>query len=304
MDDIKELNQFVEYLKYILNYSDNTINSYERDIAIFYKYIFCEGYNFENIDINIIRSFLNVELTRGISKKTCCRYIASLRHFYNFLYENKIINHNPFLFISSPKKEIRYPRALYIEQINELMNKNSLRTDELATRDQCIIELLYSSGVRASELINIKLQDIDLKNRTIRVLGKGRKERIVPFSKSTQQWIKKYVSNDRDKLTSKSLEATKHDYLFVNSKGLKLTTRGLEYILKEIEEKTNCRYGLYPHLFRHTFATHLLEGGADLRVIQELLGHESLNTTQKYTHVTEEAMKSQFEIAHPRAKKN
>ena len=303
MNNIKEIDEFLEFLKYVLNYSENTISSYERDINIFYKYIFSEGYDVGDVDLTIIRSFLNKEIERGISKKTCCRYIAALKHFYSFLFENKIIKNNPFAFVHSPKKEIRYPHFLYLEQVENLLDKNSKRTDELALRDQCILELLYSSGVRASELINIKLSDIDLRNRTITIFGKGRKERLVPFSKSCQSTIKDYVSNSRDKLVNKSIEASTHDYLFVNSNGMKLTTRGLEYILKEIETKTGCNYGLYPHLLRHTFATHLLEGGADLRAIQELLGHESLDTTQIYTHVSEEAMKNQFETAHPRAKK-
>lgn len=304
MDNIKEIDEFLEYLQYVLNYSDKTISSYHSDILIFYNYIFGIGKDINDIDQLTIRSFLSEELSKGLTKKTCCRYISSLRHFYNFLFENKYVDHNPFLFVDSPKKEIRYPRALYVDQIENLMQKNNQRTDQFKNRDQCILELLYSSGVRASELVNIRLQDIDLRNRTIRILGKGKKERIVPFSKSAQSSIKNYVTTDRERIISNSIIAQQHDYLFVNSNGMKLTTRGLEYILKDVEKKTGCHYGLHPHLFRHSFATHLLEGGADLRVIQELLGHESIDTTQIYTHVSEEAMKHQFEIAHPRAKKN
>ena len=302
MSETKEIGEFLDYLKYNLNYSDKTIDAYHRDILSFYLFIYTNDSNFENVDTKIIRNYLSDELSKGLSKKTCCRRISSLRHFYKFLVNNKYVNENPFLFIHSPKKEIRYPHALFIEQVETLLKENQKRTDELALRDQCILELLYSSGVRASELINITLEDIDIRNRTIRIMGKGKKERLVPFSKTSQTVIRNYVASSRDLLANKSQIPLKKDYLFLNSNGQKLTTRGLEYILKSIEEKTGCNYGLHPHLMRHTFATHLLEGGADLRVIQELLGHESLDTTQIYTHVTTESMKNQFLISHPRSK--
>ena len=202
------------------------------------------------------------------------------------------------------REHILYPRALYIEQIDTLFKRNKERSDHLMIRDQVILELLYASGVRASEFVNIKVQDIDFRNRTIRIIGKGDKERIVPFNKSSSATMKEYMSDCRPKLLASNKKQYNTDYFILNDQGKKLTTRGLEYILKNIEKLTGCNYDLHPHLLRHTFATHLLEGGADLRVIQEILGHESLNTTQVYTHVTEEAMKSQFVAAHPRAKKS
>ena len=220
------------------------------------------------------------------------------------MFDQKIVKVNPFLFVSSPKKEIRYPRALYIEQINNLLEKNSQRDDELMIRDQCILELMYASGIRVSELINIKVEDIDIANRILRVLGKGKKERIVPFNKTTQKILKQYILTYRENIIVQNPLAINEPYLFLSLKGKKYTTRGIEYIFKQIESKTGCYYGLHPHLLRHSFATHLLEGGADLRVIQELLGHESLNTTQIYTHVSDEQMKKEFNFSHPRAKKH
>ncbi len=303
MTNIKEIDEFLDYLKYVLNYSDKTISSYKIDIVSFYNFIFSEAIDIDDVDEGIIRNYLSTQLSNNISKKTCCRRLSALRHFYSYLVDKNIVEHNPFIFVSSPKKEIRYPRALYIEQIDNLFKLNSERTDDLMLRDQCILELLYASGVRVSELVKIKLVDIDFHARSIRILGKGKKERIVPFNKSAQLALKNYVSKSRDKLISKHPDSLKEDYLFFDANGRVLTSRGVEYILKEIEKKTGCNYGLHPHLLRHTFATHLLEGGADLRVIQELLGHESLNTTQIYTHVTEEAMKHQFEVSHPRSKK-
>ncbi len=286
--------QFFKHLKFDLNYSDQTIKSYGQDIDSFEEFLKFVNLSIEQANTQTIRDYLSKEIEEGKSKVTCCRRISALRHYFEFLVRINVLSTNPFLLINSPKKEIRYPEALYLEQIEELFKKNRERTDELKLRDQAIIELLYASGLRVSELVNIKLSQIDIKNRVIRIMGKGRKERLVMFSKSCQSTLLDYLN---------SLSLTTNDYLFSNAKGDQLTTRGVEYILKKIEEKTGIFIGLHPHLFRHTFATHLLEGGADLRVIQDLLGHESINTTQVYTHVTPEAMKNQFLMSHPRAKK-
>ena len=290
-----KIEKFLEHLKLDLNYSDKTIKSYQQDIESFKKYLNSKGTDIEQANQQLIRMYLSEQMKEGKTKVTCCRRIAGLRHFYDFLVRSNFIKENPFLFVGAPKKEIRYPEALYLEQVEELFSKNRERTDDLKLRDQAIIELLYASGVRVSELVNIKMNAIDLKNRTIRVFGKGRKERMVMFSKSCQKTLKDYLLNSQLRGSS--------DYLFTNAKGEQLTTRGVEYILEQIQNKCGVQLGLHPHMLRHTFATHLLEGGADLRVIQELLGHESINTTQVYTHITEEAMKYQFVMSHPRAKK-
>lgn len=300
---IKEIDEFTNYLRFNLNYSPKTIESYERDIESFYLFIFSEGIDIDDIDGPIIRNYLSNQIQNGISKRTLCRRLSCLRHYYNFLLEKEYVHNNPFIFVHAPKKEVRYPRALYIEQVETLLARNKERGDHLMLRDQVILELLYASGVRASEFVNIKFQDIDFRNRSIRILGKGNKERIVPFSKSASLTMKDYRDNCRPLLLAKNKKIYNVDYFILNDQGKKLTSRGLEYILKNIEKLTGCNYDLHPHLFRHSFATHLLEGGADLRVIQELLGHESLNTTQVYTHVTEEALKAQFVASHPRAKK-
>ncbi len=288
-----EISEFLQHLKFELNYSDLTIKSYEQDIVNFSTFLGSVGHGFIDANPQLIRIYLSKQLEEGKSKITCCRRIAALRHFYSFLMKKNYIKSNPFLLVGAPKKEIRYPEALYLEQVELLFQKNKERKDNLKYRDQAIIELLYASGIRVSELVNIKMNSIDMKNRVIRVFGKGRKERLVMFSKSCQSTIVDYLN----------YRYSKSDYLFTNSKGEQLTTRGVEYIVDEIQKKCNLQLGIHPHTFRHTFATHLLEGGADLRVIQELLGHESINTTQIYTHITEEAMKQQFNMSHPRAKK-
>lgn len=203
--------------------------------------------------------------------------------------------------ISSPKGEKKLPDFLTTNEIDLLLDENKKRTDELADRDQAILELLYASGLRASELINLTLQDINMRERIIRVFGKGSKERIVPFSKTARCAIEQYMQESRPKLLTNNPKGENH--IFLNSHGEKLTYRGLEYILSEVEKKTGIYLKLHPHKLRHSFATHLLNEGADLRTIQELLGHESIGTTQIYTHVTYSEMKNTYDKSFPRARK-
>ena len=300
--------------QYVRNYSKKTVSSYQEDIDLFLEFIFNEGVLIEDVDIICIRNFLTEELNRGVSKRSCKRRLCSLKHFYKYMVNVGYITDNPFIFVTSPKIETKYPHALYKEQIQEIFKRNAERTDNLKNRDQAILYLLYFSGIRAQELVTLNIQDISLRDRRVRVLGKGNKERVVPFSSECQSVLKKYIDTDRKELLKLYMENIKkkpqkegldliQSPLFFNARGEKLTTRGLEYILDAIEEKIGLYVGLHPHILRHSFATHLLENGADLRVIQELLGHESINATQVYTHVTEEAMKETYMNAHPRAKK-
>ena len=293
--------EFLDHLLTVRNYSPKTVASYQEDIDLFCEYIFKEGTLMEDVDIISIRNFLTEELARGVSKRSCKRRLSSLRHFYKYMVNVGYINNNPFIFVDAPKTETKYPHTLYKEQIQEMFKRNLERTDALKNRDQAILYLLYYSGMRAAELVSLDVQSISLKEQVVRVLGKGNKERIIPFTSDCQKVVKAYIDNERKELLRKSKELT--PALFLNAKGERLTTRGLEYILDSIEEKTGLFVGLHPHILRHSFATHLLENGADLRVIQELLGHESINATQVYTHVTEEAMKETYENAFPRAKK-
>lgn len=306
--------EFLDHLKNARNYSDKTIVSYQEDIDKFCEFIFKEGVLMEDVDTICIRNFLTEELKNGISKRSCKRRLSSLKHFYKYMVNVGYIQDNPFLFVSAPKVETKYPHGLYKEQIEEIFKRNAEREDSLKSRDQAILHLLYYSGVRAEELVKLDIQSVSLKDRVVRIIGKGNKERIVPFSADCQKALKDYIDNDRkkyiprfmkwqDEQKEKGKEVEVLSPLFFNAKGGALTTRGLEYILDAIEEKTGLFVGLHPHILRHSFATHLLENGADLRVIQELLGHESINATQVYTHVTEEAMKETYMAAHPRAKK-
>ena len=292
---------FLQHLRSERHFSEQTIISYSRDLDLFFKFLLQEGTLMDEVDQITIRNFLTEELSRGVSKRSCKRRLCSLKHFYHYLVNEKVVKDNPFMFVITPKTDKKYPHALYKEQVQTIFKENSKRTDELASRDQAILELLYYSGIRAAELVGLDVQDVDLKKRVIRVLGKGNKERLVPFTTDCQKCLIDYANNLRLKLLKKSQSFTAA--FFLNNRGERLTTRGLEYILDAIEMKTGTFMGLHPHLLRHSFATHLLENGADLRVIQELMGHDSINATQVYTHVTVEAMQKEYKDAHPRAHK-
>ena len=293
--------EFLDHLLVARKYSPKTVKSYQEDIDKFCEFIYHEGVMIDDVDVICIRNFLTEELNQGISKRSCKRRLSSLKHFYKFMVNVGYIEDNPFVFVSAPKVETRYPHALYKDQIEELFKRNAERTDELALRDQAILYLLYYSGIRANELVELDVQSVALKDRVVRVIGKGNKERIIPFTADCQKVLKAYIDKERIVLLRKAKDMS--PALFLNAQGERLTTRGLEYILDAIEEKIGLYVGLHPHILRHSFATHLLENGADLRVIQELLGHESINATQVYTHVTEEAMKETYMLAHPRVKK-
>lgn len=297
----KQLADFLINLESDRQYSPQTVESYRRDIEKFYRFLLEEGIKADDVDQIVIRNFLTKEYMSGVSRRSSKRRLCALKHFYQYLVKTNQIDANPFNYVEPPKLEKKYPHILYANQVEELLNANKKRNDILMARDQAILELLYYSGVRVSELINIKLSDINTRNRMVRILGKGNKERIVPFTDECASWIDKYIKECRPILASHTEQISIN--LFLNGQGKAVTRRGIEYILKNIEEKTGLNLGLHAHLLRHTFATHLLENGADLRVIQELLGHESINATQVYTHVTEEGMKKEYVAAHPRAKK-
>lgn len=297
----KPLKLFLDHLLNERNYSSKTVESYRRDVEKFFSFLREEDLGMNEIDLVVIRNFLTIELNSGISKRSCKRRLSALKHFYEYCYKFGYVDDNPFMYMSSPKTERKFPKVLYKDQVVDILEENKKRKDPLTLRDQVILEILYYTGVRASECVNLSIQDVNFYNRTIRVLGKGNKERLVPFTPDCKLTIERYLKECRPSLAIKKKEPT--SALILNNSGEKLTTRGLEYILDKIEEKTGLYVGLHPHILRHSFATHLLENGADLRVIQELLGHEDLNATQIYTHVSEEAMKHTYETFHPRAKK-
>ena len=299
----KPESQFLEYLYIQKGYSKATVRAYEHDIDLWNAFLLRQNVPFDRVNAKIIRAFMSEELDRlprnGNPKRTIARRMSALRTYYDFLYSMGYVKANYFRAMHSPKQDKPLPKPLYVEDVLQLLEYNSRREDPLAIRDQAILELLYASGIRASELINLKGTDIDYRTMTIRVIGKGNKERIVPFSSAAGEAVKRYQKELRPQLAEKNKNDKKDMELFLSAQGKKLTVRGLEFILKVVEEKTGIYLGLHPHALRHSFATHLLENGADLRMIQEMLGHETIDTTQVYTHVTVRQLSEQYQKHFP-----
>lgn len=292
---MKYLSEYLEYLKYQKNYSDETIHSYSIDIEEFLDYINSECINICEVGYDVVKAWL-INLDEKKNKSTTVsRKISSLRGFYKYLINNKVIDSNPFSLVSLPKKERHLPRFFYYNELEEMFQVPKLNT-ALGQRDRLLLEMLYATGVRVSELVNIKVSDIN--GEEIKVLGKGNKERIVEFGDYAESILELYLNEGY-----KSLNVKKSEYLFLNNRGGKLTTRGVRYILDNIINKTTIDKKISPHMLRHTFATHLLNEGCDLLTVQELLGHESLTATSIYTHITDDRLKEVYFKCHPRAKK-
>lgn len=292
---MKYLSEYLEYLKYQKNYSDETIHSYSIDIEEFLDYINSECINICEVGYDVVKAWL-INLDEKKNKSTTVsRKISSLRGFYKYLINNKVIDSNPFSLVSLPKKERHLPRFFYYNELEEMFQVPKLNT-ALGQRDRLLLEMLYATGVRVSELVNIKVSDIN--GEEIKVLGKGNKERIVEFGDYAESILELYLKEGY-----KYLNVKKSEYLFLNNRGGKLTTRGVRYILDNIINKTTIDKKISPHMLRHTFATHLLNEGCDLLTVQELLGHESLTATSIYTHITNDRLKEVYFKCHPRAKK-
>ena len=299
-DDVEK---YLEYLSFQKGYSSNTVISYRRDIYKFLEYMEKENASFNDVDSILIRNFLLEETLDGISKRSSQRRLVALRRFYEWMLKEKKVKFNPFKIISSPKLDKTLPDFLHQEEIDELFVNNEKRTDFLALRDHALLELLYASGLRVSEIVNLTLDQVESQTRIIKVTGKGNKERMVPYSVECKKTLDKYIDECRKEIVEKNKLENDPKALFLNARGEKLTTRGVEYILKSIEKKIGMELDLHPHKMRHSFATHLLDEGVDLRVIQEILGHESLETTQVYTHISTSKMIESYQNYFPRAKK-
>lgn len=295
----KLINQFIEYLEYEKGYSKKTIINYEKDLELFNTYLKENKItDIKNIDYNTIRKYLSHLHEKKYLSSSISRKISTLRSFFKYnLKENKITN-NPMTLISNPKKEKKLPKYLNYEEMEKLLN--SIDTSELeGIRNKLIIELLYSTGIRVSELVNIKIKDIRIKENQINILGKGNKERIVLFGEKAKEMIKIYLNAYKEYFKGNIL----NDYLLINKKGKQLTTNKIELIVKDVLKKSSLKLNISPHTLRHTFATHMLDSGADLKSVQELLGHENLKTTAIYTHISNEKLKHVFVNSHPRALK-
>lgn len=289
----------LEFLKYIdleKNYSNYTLINYKDDLSFYLDFLNKENIDVLDSDYKVIRNYLSYMYNKKYSSKTISRHISSLRSFYKYMLKENYIVKNPMTLISNPKQESKLPHFLYYNELETILNIPDKSTP-LGQRDSVILELLYSTGIRVSELVNIKLKDINLSTRKIRILGKGNKERIVLYGEYLKNLLDIYLNDGREKLVKNNQE-----YLVLNKNGSGLTTRGVRVIIDNILKKGEIDFHISPHVLRHTFATHMLDSGADLKSVQELLGHENLSTTQIYTHVSNERLRKVYLSTHPRAK--
>ncbi|MCI9233569.1 MAG: tyrosine recombinase XerC [Bacilli bacterium] len=291
--------QFLLYIKEQKKYSKYTIVGYQKDLELFLSFLRNEGISkLSNCNYEILRKYLLFLHNQAYQNKTICRHISTLRSFFKFLKSRQLVEDNPMLLISNPKVEKKLPKFLYYQDLEKLLDSPDSSTF-LGIRDRLLLELLYSTGVRVSELISIKIDDIKKKEQKIYVMGKGNKERIVLYGKICKKKLEQYL-DVRDKF----LKNNNTDFLFLDFRGNPLTTQGVRYIINQVIKKNALSFHVHPHMLRHTFATHLLNEGADLKTVQELLGHENLETTGIYTHVSNEGLRKSYLEHHPRAGKS
>lgn len=285
----KYIDLYLDYLTYQRNYSDLTILNYKEDLEFFKKYIEKDKISFLDIDYSFIRKFYNYMDDKKYSKNTISRKVSSVRSFYKYLARNGYVAYNPFSLTQGPKKDKLLPKFLYYNELEELFNACDLN-DFYSVRDRLLLEMLYATGMRVGELEMVKVKDLNLYDNSIKILGKGNKERIVYYGDYAKEILDMYLDSRDDKC----------EYLFINNKKERLTARGIRYILDKIVKKACLNTKVSPHMLRHSFATHLLNEGCDLLSVQELLGHESLRATQVYTHVTNDRLKDVYLKSHPR----
>ncbi len=295
---------FLNYLQYQKNYSPHTLKNYARDLNEFVGYLTGgrpdETVPLGQIDHISIRDFLSHLSQRGNQKTSMSRKLAALRSFFRFLYREGHVPSNPARLVTTPRLPETTPRFLSVKEIETILTIPEAGT-ERGSRDIAILELLYGSGLRVGELVTLDVADLSLSERLVKVRGKGKKERLVPFGNKAAQALRDYLQV-RGKLLGRLKTSREPQALFLNLRGGRLTARSVERNLDGYIRQSSLLLDVHPHIFRHSFATHLLGNGADLRCIQELLGHASLSTTQRYTHVSVEDLMRTYRQAHPKAK--
>jgi integrase/recombinase XerC len=293
------MNGFTRFLHVERHAAQYTVRNYTHDLRHFIDFLIRSNIaTLEEIDINVLRSYVAMLQNEGFEKSSVARKLSALRSFYSYLTQEKLVVKNPMLTLSSPKLTKRLPAFLSTDEVNRLIEAPDLSTP-LGMRDKAMVELLYASGLRISEIAGLDIVNVNLTEREVCVWGKGSKERITLIGKPAVNAIDAYIREARPKLIGKRAV----DALFLNRYGRRLSRRSIEEIISRYATSAGLDKRVFPHMLRHSFATHLLDGGADLRVVQELLGHVSLSTTQIYTHVTQAQAKKVYLAAHPRAQK-
>ena len=290
-------NKYISYLQVERNVSPYTVRNYTTDLLDFFQFLRTRGISsLEEIDKHTLRDYLSHLMAQGFAKASIARKLSAIRSFYRYLLRERVISTSPLATTSSPKLDKRLPSFLTQEEAKQLLETPDLSTPQ-GQRDRALMELLYASGLRVSELVNINLEQVNLESCEIRVWGKGSKERIVLMGKPAAQALQTYLSQGRPGLIGKKQTSA----LLLNRYGGRLRERRVQKLLEKYANLASIDKRVYPHMLRHTFATHLLDGGADLRVVQELLGHANLSSTQIYTHVTQSQAKKVYLSAHPMA---
>ncbi len=292
--------QFLDYLEHERGVSPHTLRGYSRDILDFLEFLRAgDDFDPTGVDALAVRGFHAHLRERNASKATVARKLAALRSFYKFLVRRSIVEASPVAAVKTPKQEKRLPRFLDEREVGKLLDAPG-PDDAFPRRDKALLETLYSTGLRVSELVGLDVADADLRSGLIRARGKGKKERLVPIGSVAVQALVQYLDEERVRLL-RPLDGKPTGALFLNRDGTRLSARSVRRVLTRYISRTGLPVRTSPHTLRHTFATHLLDRGADLRSVQELLGHESLATTQIYTHVTTERLRDAYNDAHPRA---
>lgn len=297
------VDEFLTHLKVGNHYSKHTLESYGLDLRQFLNFLEEEKVaDPEAVDHLVLRKYLTILKQAKLAKSSIARKIACLRTFFKFLCKQGYLQNNPAKEVASPRREKRLPEFMYPEEINALLNMPD-QSQKLGIRDQAILEILYSSGLRLQEIVDLRMEDLDLSRGYLRVFGKGSKERVAPLGGVAGRILQRYLKEVRPGLLAKlPPNAESQNNVFLNYRGTRLSGRSIQRIvLKYLKKLAFLNRKITPHTFRHTFATHLLENGADLRVVQELLGHVDISTTQIYTHVTKERIRSIYLKSHPRA---
>lgn len=295
----KLANQYLEYLQYQRHYSIKTIESYNRQIKHFICFLNQEAIeDYNDVSYLMLLGYLTKLYEENLAKTSINHKLSALRSFFNYLLKEELIADNPFLLIESQKTIQRNPDFLFLEEMIDLLESIETK-DDLGIRNKAMLELMYASGLRCSEVVNLQISNIDLDQMILLIHGKGNKDRYVPFHEYARDWLIRYIEDARTNLMIKN---EGHSFVFVNKFGNPLTNRGVEDIVDRVTRQYDSTKKIHPHTIRHSFATHLLNAGADIRTVQELLGHENLATTQIYTHITKDHLKEVYLNAHPRSK--
>lgn len=295
----KHLQTFMQYVSVERGLARNTLESYERDLTLYLDYL-------NKQDIQTMQETRKSHITHyllhlkqlGRANSTVSRTMVSIRSFYQFLVRERLLDSDPSLHMNTPKVTRRLPKALNVNEVEDLLNSPRTETAH-GMRDKAMLEVLYATGIRVSELVSLNVSSVNLGMGFLRVIGKGSKERIIPLGRIAIQFLEEYIQTKRSMLIKPNTEL---DVLFLNHLGTRLTRQGFWKIIKKYALKAQIHKDIMPHTLRHSFATHLLENGADLRSVQEMLGHADISTTQIYTHVTKTRMKEVYDQTHPRAK--